>query len=418
MEKKCPYCGAVLPEESSFCPHCARNLNPRAEQKLPRRFSAKLRITALLFCLAAVIGAAVYLTTRPKTYEGMGEVIYSDSDGAYQLLTSIFMERFEPMALFETKAGWEEFYRFPSWLYINDRDTGADASAAFLEKTASIQFHVEQPADLAEPIQYTEPEFMDINPEAAMGSLVDFTRDSAGQSQAVWDIVMKNGDTIRLAMDLNIIATAVYTYDSEDTDLSTSQALQAFLDKVAGEIDEGDSVTITLPPVTYTEPVVFPAHSFNLTGTEGADGQRTTFASGLQIGPEGDYFISYLKNLDFVGDGSGVALAAAGRAWAQNCRFSNWKTGMMAYGNAWSNTTDCVFENCGTGLHMNITDVSPSDSHFTGNTFTGCGTAVLLENVPSEVEMDFSQCVFENNDADIDNRCDQSLNLSEAEFQS
>ena len=24
MEHKCPHCGAVLPEESSFCPHCAQ----------------------------------------------------------------------------------------------------------------------------------------------------------------------------------------------------------------------------------------------------------------------------------------------------------------------------------------------------------------------------------------------------------
>ena len=29
MEQICPHCGASLPEEASFCPHCARDIHSR-----------------------------------------------------------------------------------------------------------------------------------------------------------------------------------------------------------------------------------------------------------------------------------------------------------------------------------------------------------------------------------------------------
>lgn len=33
--RTCPYCGAELPEEASFCPFCARSVNQR--QKVDRK---------------------------------------------------------------------------------------------------------------------------------------------------------------------------------------------------------------------------------------------------------------------------------------------------------------------------------------------------------------------------------------------
>lgn len=71
----------------------------------------------------------------------------------------------------------------------------------------------------------------------------------------------------------------------------------------------------------------------------------------------------------------------------------------------------------GTGLYYNSTGDSYSDTRFTGNQFRENNTAVLLENVPTIAEMDFSDCVFENNGIDIDNRCGQALGISYAVFQ-
>ena len=46
----------------------------------------------------------------------------------------------------------------------------------------------------------------------------------------------------------------------------------------------------------------------------------------------------------------------------------------------------------------------------------GNDTAVLLEQVPTDTVLNFGQCVFEHNETDLDNRCSQPVDLSEAEF--
>ena len=128
------------------------------------------------------------------------------------------------------------------------------------------------------------------------------------------------------------------------------------------------------------------------------------------------YGISYISDIDFIGDGTGVAISAASTVWTKNCRFEGWKTALLGFGNVWINTTDCTFENNGIGLHWNSTDVTAVDSHYTGNIFRGNDTAVLLEQVSTDTVLNFGQCVFENNETDLDNRCSQPVDLSEAEF--
>lgn len=415
MEKKCPYCGAPLPEEASFCPHCAKGLNQRTPARPPRRFSVKVLGAALLLLAAVLLASAFYLYTRPKTYEGMGEITYADSEGSYQLVLAHLLDmRYSPEPLFETSAGGEDSYRFPCWLYVNESSTGADAADIFMEKVASVQVEVEQPDGFPSPILCSEPAPLDFNPEAALGTLVDFTRESPSLSRILWTITMKNGDTIRLGMDLSIYAAQIHDYSPENTNLSDSQALQALIDRIAEETDYRDTVNIHLPAVTYTEPVILHGHTVNLIGSESENG-RTTFTAGIQMRDE-FYEICYLSGIDFVGSGSGVAISAAGRLWTQECTFTGWKTAILVFGNVWANTTDCTFTDNEIGLHYNSTDISPSDSHFTGNHFTGNGTAVLLERVPSELTLNFGECVFEDNDVDLDNRCQQQVDISEAEF--
>ena len=72
MKNQCPHCGAPLPEEASFCPHCARSLNRRVNIRRPFSLSSKvLRLAALLILIAAVC-AAGYFLTRPwmRRYDG------------------------------------------------------------------------------------------------------------------------------------------------------------------------------------------------------------------------------------------------------------------------------------------------------------------------------------------------------------
>lgn len=415
MKKICPYCQTELPNEASFCPHCAESLTHRRRFRLPWHISARVLSAALFLVLAAGIAAVLYLQNLPQTFKGMGEVAYTDSDGSYQiLLNDALPDRYSPKPLIELEAGGKDSYRFPCCLYVNHKATGADAGEEFLAKVTSAQVQIEQPDDSPAPVVCSEPVPMDFNKEAALVSLIDYTRSSYSPVRILWTLSMENGDTIELGMGLAIRATNIYDYDSTNCDMSSPQSLQALIDRLAEETQQADTVNLYLPPVTYEEPVVIHSRSFNLIGSQSEE-RRTTFTSGIQM-RDSLYGISYISDIDFIGDGTGVAISAASTVWTKNCRFEGWKTALLGFGNVWINTTDCTFENNGIGLHWNSTDVTAVDSHYTGNIFRGNDTAVLLEQVSTDTVLNFGQCVFENNETDLDNRCSQPLDLSEAEF--
>ena len=89
MEKNCPHCGAPLPQEAAFCPHCAQSVNRRNQAKVPVPFPWRKALRVGL-PLLVVIGLLLgwYLCTRPRIYDdgGTATVTYTDRDGSYQLL--------------------------------------------------------------------------------------------------------------------------------------------------------------------------------------------------------------------------------------------------------------------------------------------------------------------------------------------
>ena len=114
MAKVCPHCGASLPEEAVFCPNCAGSLNRRAAKNPPRLPAARLFRAAGLLALAVILAACVFFYTRPKTYEGTGEVSYTGKNGSYQLLLNYMPERYTPLPKLETVAGNEDSYASPA----------------------------------------------------------------------------------------------------------------------------------------------------------------------------------------------------------------------------------------------------------------------------------------------------------------
>lgn len=364
---------------------------------------------------AALAGLLLFLNLRPQSLEGQGEVFYTDEDGTYQIFLGKMKDSTQPVPEIQQKAELDMDYRFPSCLYVRMADSGANAGQRFLQKTENITTQFIQPDDSPSPMVCSEPAPQGYAPEAAMACSVDFTARSK-PAKLVWTLEMKNGDSIRLWQDIAIDPIRTCDYYPEDAPMDTIEDLQALVDKIQQEIGPDDVATIHLPPVTYQGNLVIEYHSINFYGSE-ENGQRTTFEGTIRMDVDSDEYISYIQDIDFRGSGDGIAISTAARAWVENCSFTNWKTGVLGYGNAWVNVISCQFENNQVGFHFNSTGQSASHSMYNDNLFANNGTAVILENVPTELALNFENSRFVGNGADIDNQCNQALDITRAIFE-
>ena len=422
--KNCPHCGARLPSEASFCPFCARSVNDRREVHPPRYIPGRTLRCALLALVLLAAALTAWLYTRPRVYDnGTAEVIYTDSDGSYQLLLNYFSDRFQPMTDYSEEVEEGTASSKPSRLFINHVDTGVNAKEAFLRKVEDITVELLQGGDSSEPWQCSEPmvynglnsEVYSLAPDAAGVSILTYT-DRSGGMELRWTLRMKNGDTIRLYQRIELGVVPTRHFYPEDVPMDTMEDLQALVDEVNDTITSDIIVYIHLPAVTYEGSLVLAERSMNLVGSEGPDGSRTTFTGTLQATAQKGY-ICQLRDLDFVGDGEGVGVSASARINFTGCRFAGWRTGVLCYGNSWVNLKDCIFEDNTVGFHFNSVSDNPNDHMYSGNLFRGNETAVLLERVPGEQALYFDSTRFSRNSADIDNRCGHEVSIAGAIFE-
>ena len=413
--KPCPHCGAALPEGAAFCPHCAKSVNERTEPVPPRPLPRKLLHRVVAVALVAAVALGVWRYTQPKVYEGVGEVIYTDADGTYQLVLRRGSGRYEPVtqAVETPEEGID--CRTTMRLYINHKDSGADASGVFLQKMDSAEAEFIQDEDNPDPWACTQPAPHDAIPEAALITLNDFTAES-GDTETVWTLHMKNGDTIILRMPVHLEPIPAYHYYPEDAPMETTEDLQALVDEVSSTAEEDAVVYLHLPAVTYTGDLAITERPINLYGSAEGEG-RTTFTGNVRV-TYGSTAMSYFNQVDFAGDGAGVGLSASARVDLTDCAFTDWRTGVLAYGNdTWVSAHNCRFENNTTGFHFNAATGRESYHTYEGNEFVNNGTAVLLEQVPGDSTLIFDECLFQGNAIDIDNRCGQGVDIAKAVFQ-
>ena len=373
----------------------------------------------LALVLAAALGVGIYRAARPQpapqpqAYDEIGQVFYTAGDGReYQVLVAWPNNRCEPAPDIYQCGRENETSRWPSRLYVNHKATGEDAWTDFSPLVDKAEIEVIQSDDALDPLTATQPEHTDYSPDAALVSYLDFTGRSR-DPQVVWTLTMKNGDVIRVRQNLHI--TPIYTLEYHYTDypMDTLAELQALLDRLETETDRIDEVKIYLPPVTYTGQLELKGRSYEFHGCTDGTG-RTVFAGNIQVTTEKAYWLNYFYDMDFVGRSDQVGLSAGGKTWAIDCTFTGYKTGVLAYGEAWVNLTGCTFTGNTVGFHFNSTGQSASDDSFHDNTFTGNGTGVLLENVPTDMTIYFDGSVFSGNGTDLDNRCDHPVDLSKA----
>ena len=416
QQKNCPHCGVQLPEAASFCPHCARSVNQRQELRPPRRLPRRVLRGALLVLVLGALAAAAWSYTRPKVYDnGAAEVIYTDSDGSYQLLLNHFGDRFQPMADYAEEVEEGTTSNKPSRLFINHMETGVNAKEVFLRKVEAIHVELLRGGDSPEPWQYTQPQITEYDPEAASRSILTYT-DRSGDMELRWNIRMKNGDTIRLYQRMALGVVPTRHFYPEDVPMNTTEELQALVDEINETVTSDVIVYIHLPAVTYEGSLLLEQRSMNLIGSEGPDGSRTTFTDTLQATAQKGYICKF-QNLSFTGDGEGVGVSAAARINFSDCQFAGWRTGVLCYGNSWVNIKNSVFEDNTVGFHFNSTSNNRSDHMYSGNLFQRNGTAVLLESVPGDQALYFEGTRFSRNGVDIDNRCGHEVSIAAAIFE-
>lgn len=100
MEHKCPHCGTPLPEEASFCPHCAQSLRTREAAAVPShlwRKGLKWVLALVIAAAAAAVGWA--LLHEPPTGLPAGEttpVVFQEDENGMVKVTPEYLEEFFP----------------------------------------------------------------------------------------------------------------------------------------------------------------------------------------------------------------------------------------------------------------------------------------------------------------------------------
>lgn len=409
MAYKCPHCGADLPENAAFCPHCARDIHPRRETKKPVPLLKKLLLGLMALAVLAAAGTGLWLAFGPKAYDGYGEVRYGD----WQILLALNADSYAPAPEVTIPGEPEGQYRVPSRLFINDAHTGEDASEEFLAEVEAVTAAFTGQEDSPSPFVCSEPAYNPGAPECPLISLIDFTGES-GTAELVWTFSMKNGDTLTLRQTYEVTPIPVYDYYPEEHPMDTAEELQTLIDSISGHVEETAVVNLHLPPITYEGGVTIQDRSLNLYGSTNEAGNRTTFAGPVRV--LAAYNITYFYDMDFVGNGGGTGLSGSAPFRATNCTFTGWDTAVLAYGNSWANVIGCTFQKNGIGFHFDSTGEYANHSMFNDNLFEGNEVAVQLDNVPTDVALNFQGSAFRDNGQDIVNACDQPLDTSQAIF--
>ena len=420
--KTCPHCGAELHERSSFCPYCAKTVNPRAKAIQPWYIPRLTLYSVSLFLFLVVLAGALvlWLGSRPKTYESdTGELLYTSHGESFRLCLST-TEPPEPIPENHFHSELNYAYRNPTPLYAVSPEEGSLLADEFMANVASITAEAHC-SDASLTITCTEPQPHDeFFPNAAAVTFVDFSLLAPGdfEAEVAYTITMKTGDVIRMTQRQRYTSISTYTYTAEDVPMDTIEDLQALVDSLTERIDEYDRAVLYLPAMVYEGGLTVNERAVSLYGSVGSDGQRTTFTgpvvSSFRRGIREFHDISFRGN----GAGAGVTAAGASRVHLIDCRVSGWETGFLAVDNAWINAVGTTFTDNAVGLRFDAADTPMvSDNFFVGDSFQNNGTAVLLERVPADVPLEFPETRFTGNGTDIDNRCNQSLDISEAIFE-
>lgn len=413
MSKKCTNCGAELPDEASFCPHCAQSQIERTEAKPPRVWRKKTLLAALGVLVLVGAALAIFLPHRPKTYEGGASVTYADKDGTYELLVSTFIgdiENCQPEEKRTLTLSVDEESCLPALLGVYKDGVLADAEQ-FLAKVESCT--LEGIPNENGALNIGQPGRQEFFLPATMASEV-FLTGASGTNELVWTLNMKNGDTIRLRQTYEILPLIHQAYTAEDAKLDTLDDLKALLRRIISEVPADTVVDIYLPAVTYTGDLEIGSRAVNLYGCADGSG-RTVLEGSLTVSTHQPDNVM-LHDLDFVGSGgNGLTATASTVIW--NCSFTGYDIAAAVEDGGMIGVEACTFRDNGIAFRYHTNGYSSFKSGFPDCVIEGNGIGVQFLNLPGGMGLDFTGTVFSNNQTDIDNPIGFPIDTDRAIFE-
>ena len=412
MSKKCMYCGAQLPEDASFCPHCAQSQIVKTETVPPHLWRKKALIVSVCLAAAAVIALVCFLASRPQIYEGGATVVYTDQDGAYELLVAFHPDDIannRPIREKTVSLSTNEFSNMTVMLGIYQNGEIADTEA-FFGKVESCTLEALPNENGA--LTLSEPTYNTNFLPAARESDITYSGES-GTNQLVWTLSMKNGDTIRLKQTFEVIPLIHQIYTPEDTPLDTMEDLKALLERINREVPADTIVDIYLPPVTYTGELTMVSRAVNLYGNMDGSG-RTVFTGTLSVNTDNPSNVM-LFDLDFEGSG-GTGLSATASVYMGGCSFSGWDIGAVALDGGMIGVERCEFRNNGVGFKYNSVVYHSFNSVFPDCVIQDNDIGVQFARLEGTITIDFVGSVFSGNRIDIDNQAGYSIDTAKAIF--
>jgi len=411
--KTCKKCGQPLPDEAIFCPYCETDQENRQNMNAPAQ---KPYLIPLILTVVAVLLLAIFVmfSHLPDTVEGDSSATYRAGGTDYKVLVAFSSS---PV---ETGAGQSSIellipvgtdsYIYPQLYAMQDGDQGEQkkmtASAeAFYDKVKHIDLRTGEPNN-EKMIIVSAPERNTQTFPAAVAAASVHYYPSDYTVPLTWTIQMKNGDKIILHQDLELVIQETVQISYQDHEMETAEQLNELLDSLA-DLYPKDLLEITLPAVTYSEPVTIKSRGCTLYGSE-EDDRRTTFTNTLEVFTR-NVQITDVNNIYFSGNG-GTGLLAHEGVFIRGCHFNGWDTAVYGQDGSWPMIFDSVFSKNTIGfLFDNSTHATCSSDSYTGNVFEDNETAVLLENIPRSGKLDLSDNEFKNNVTDVTNNSTYSI---------
>ena len=409
---KCPYCNAELPDDASFCPHCASSLNDRKEVEVPRPYRRKIVIAAL--CAALVFaGIAIYsFANRAGIYEAEGAFLsYSDSDGEYALVAAFFpgdIENQKPVRNKTVSQVVDEEANMTVMIGVYCNGKLLEDPEEFFGKVEKCTLTAD--TDGSSEVRISEPEYKADFAPAARECDLKYDGNS-GTSGLCWELIMKNGDTLRLRQTFEVQPLEHQIFTADDVPMETIEDIEALIAKINAEASEDAVVDVYLPPRTFIGDLSITSRSFNLYGDpEGG----TVLRGSLSVNCDFPYNVT-LSDISFEGQG-GTGLSATASVVMTSCSFTGYDIGAVALDGGMIAVLDCSFTDNTVGFKYNSVRHSSFDEAFPGNTFTGNDIGVQFERLEGTIRIVFEGTVFEDNRVDIDNPIDYPIDTSSAIF--